>query len=206
MTKTLRIAALSGAALIPLTGAAAIAQAATEPAAVPAGTYAIEPSHTRVLFSLNHMGFSTWYGDFTGAKGSLTLDPKAPAASKVEVTLPTASVSTTNATLDGELKGADWLDAGKYPTITFVSTKVVPTGADTAKVTGDLTLHGVTKPVTLDVKFHGAGANPMTKAFTVGFDAHGALKRSEFGVTKYVPLVGDEVEITISAPFEKKAG
>ena len=73
-------------------------------------------------------------------------------------------------------------------------------------MTGDLTLHGVTRPVTLDVKFHGAGANPMTKAFTVGFDAHGALKRSEFGVTKYVPLIGDEVEITISAPFEKKAG
>jgi polyisoprenoid-binding protein YceI len=204
MTKTFALAALAGASLLIMSGFAAVA--AGHASSVQAGTYSVEPNHTRVVFSVNHMGFSTWYGDFTGAKGSLTLNPKAPASSKVEVTLPTASVSTTNTTLDGELKSADWLDAGKYPTITFTSTKVRPTGADTAKVTGDLTLHGVTRPVTLDVKFHGAGANPMSKAYTVGFDAHGSLKRSEFGVTKYLPLIGDEVEITISAPFEKKAG
>jgi len=204
MTKTFVLAALAGASLLFVSGSAAIA--AGDPSSIQAGTYAIEPSHTRVQFAVDHMGFSTWFGGFTGAKGSLTLDPKAPAASKLEVTLPTASVVTTNAMLDGELKAADWLDATKYPTISFVSTKVTPTGADTAKVTGDLTLHGVTKPVTLDVKFHGAGANPMSKAYTVGFDAHGSLKRSEFGVTKYVPLIGDDVEITISAPFEKKAG
>lgn len=204
MTKTFALAALAGASLLLMSGSAAVA--AGDASAVQAGTYSVEPNHTRVLFSVNHMGFSTWYGDFTGAKGSLTLNPKAPASSKVEVTLPTASVSTTNTILDGGLKSADWLDAGKYPTITFTSTKVTPTGADTAKVTGDLTLHGVTRPVTLDVKFHGAGANPMSKAYTVGFDAHGSLKRSDFGVTKYVPLIGDEVEITISAPFEKKPG
>lgn len=204
MTKTFALAALAGASLLIASGSAAIA--AGDASSVQAGTYAIEPSHTRVQFSVDHMGFSTWLGGFTGAKGSLTLDPKAPAASKLEVSLPTASVLTTNTVLDGELKAADWFDAAKYPTISFTSTKVTPTGADTAKVTGDLTFHGVTKPVTLDVKFHGAGANPMSKAYTVGFDAHGALKRSEFGVTKYVPLIGDEVEITISAPFEKKAG
>jgi polyisoprenoid-binding protein YceI len=193
-------------ALLAAAPGAVLAQATTDPTTVQAGTYAIEASHTRVVFSVNHLGFSTYFGDFTGAQGSLTLDPKAPAASKLQVTLPAASVSTTNTILDGELKSADWLDAAKFPTLGFVSTKVTPTGADSATVTGDLTLHGVTKPVTLQVKFHGAGTNPLRRAYTVGFDAHATIKRSDFGVTKYVPLVSDEVEITISAPFEKKAG
>jgi polyisoprenoid-binding protein YceI len=200
MTKTFRYAALAGAALFAFSSAAI----AADPASVQAGTYALEPSHARVAFAIDHMGFSTWYGDFTGAKGSLSLDPKNVAASKLDITIPTGSISTTNAVLDGELKDPSWFDAAKYPTITFRSTAVAATGADTAKVTGDLTFHGVTKPVTLDVKFHGAGANPMSKAYTVGFDATGSLKRSDFGVTKYVPLVGDKVDLFISAPFEKK--
>jgi polyisoprenoid-binding protein YceI len=202
MTKTFRYAALAGAAaLIAFTSSAAIA---ADPASVPAGTYALESSHARVAFAVDHMGFSTWYGDFTGAKGTLTLDPKNVAASKLDISIPTGSITTTNAVLDGELKDPSWFDAAKYPTITFRSTSVASTGADTAKVTGDLTFHGVTKPVTLDVKFHGAGANPMSKAYTVGFDAVGSLKRSDFGVSKYVPLVGDKVDLVISAPFEKK--
>ncbi len=202
MTKTFRYTALAGAAaLLAFTSTAAIA---ADPASVPAGTYALETSHARIAFAIDHMGFSTWYGDFTGAKGGLTLDPKNIAASKLDITIPTASISTTNSVVDGELKDPSWFDAAKYPTITFRSTAVTSTGADTAKVTGDLTFHGVTKPVTLDVKFHGAGANPMSKVYTVGFDATGSLKRSDFGVTKYVPLVGDKVDLFISAPFEKK--
>ena len=202
MTKTFRYAALAGAAaLLAFTSSAAIA---ADPASVPAGTYVLEPSHARIAFAIDHMGFSTWYGDFTGAKGGLTLDPKNVAASKLDITIPTASISTTNTVVDGELRDPSWFDAAKYPTITFRSTAVTSTGADTAKVTGDLTFHGVTKPVTLDVKFHGAGPHPMTKAYTVGFDATGSLKRSDFGVNKYVPLVGDKVDLFISAPFEKK--
>jgi polyisoprenoid-binding protein YceI len=196
-------AALTAATALAASALTVSAQAAPDPATVQAGAYHIEPSHTRVQFAVNHLGLSTYFGDFTGAKGSLTLDPKAPAASKVEVTLPISSVSTTNTVLDGELKGADWFDAAKFPTLSFRSTSVTPTGKDTAKVAGELTLHGVTKPVTLEVRFHGAGNNPLSKAYTVGFDDHGTIKRSEFGVTKYVPLVSDEVEITISAPFEK---
>lgn len=201
MTKTFRYAALAGAALLALSATAAIA---ADPASVPAGTYALETNHARVAFAIDHMGFSTWYGDFTGAKGTLTLDPKNVAGSRLDIAIPTASISTTNTVVDGELKDPTWFDAAKYPTITFRSTSVASTGADTAKVTGDLTFHGVTKPVTLDVKFHGAGANPMSKAYTVGFDATGSLKRSDFGVSKYVPLVGDKVDLIISAPFEKK--
>jgi polyisoprenoid-binding protein YceI len=159
--------------------------------------------HTRVLFSVSHMGFTTWYGDFTQAAGALELDPAHPADSRVEVSLPTASVSTTNAVLDGELKGPDWFDAARYPTISFRSRQVTVTGPGRADVAGDLTLHGVTRPVTLHARFNAAGVNPLDKTYTAGFEAHGSIKRSEFGVTKYVPLVGDDVDLIISAAFVK---
>ena len=199
MTKTLTLAT----AAVLLLSTPVMAQAITDPSTVKAGNYALESSHARVAFAIDHMGFSTWYGDFSGTRGSLTLDPANVAASKLDITIPAASVTTTNAIVDKELKA--WFAVEKFPNITFKSTTVTSTGKDTAKVTGDLTFHGVTKPVTLDVKFHGAGSNPMSKAYTVGFDATGSLKRSDYGVSKYVPVVGDKVDLFISAPFEKKA-
>ena len=196
---------LVSAALIAMP-AIGMAQVITNPAQVDAGAYKLESTHARIEFRVDHLGFSEWYGDFANAKGTATFDPKKPAAAKVDISIPTASVSTTNATLDDELKSADWFDAAKFPAMTFKSTKVTPTGPGSADVTGEFTLHGVTKPVTLKVKFHGAGTNVLTKAYTVGFDAVTEIKRSEFGVTKYVPLVGDVVHVSISAPFEKAAG
>jgi polyisoprenoid-binding protein YceI len=193
-------AAVALAALVPLAAHAAD----TDPAKVPAGRYAVETNHTRVRFDLDHMGFSTWYGDFSQVTGAMELNPANLGATKLSVTAPTASVSTTNATLDGELKSADWFDAAQFPTVGFKATKVIRTGPATADITGDLTLHGVTRPVVLKAKFHGAGLNPMNKKYTVGFDATGSIKRSDFGVTKYVPLIGDEVDVTISAAFEKQ--
>ena len=103
----------------------------------------------------------------------------------------------------GELKSAQWFDAAQYPTITFKSTKVTPTGKDAADITGDLTFHGVTHPVTLHAKFNAAGAHPMTKKYIVGFNASGELKRSDFGQKTYIPLIGDDVDLMISAEFEK---
>jgi polyisoprenoid-binding protein YceI len=172
--------------------------------AVQSGVYALEPNHTQVLFGVSHMGFSTYYGAFSGVSGALTLDGANPAASSLRVSVPTGSVATLNATLTGELKSADWLDAAAYPEMTFTSTKVTLTGADTADVAGDLTLHGVTRPVVLKAKLNRGGVNPMSKAYTIGFEVSGHLKRSDFGVTKYVPLIGDDVELIISAPFERK--
>ncbi len=189
-----------------LTGTAqAQTPANKSPAAVQAGTYAVEPVHTRVLFSVSHMGFTTWYGGFDGATGSLTLDPKHPEASQLDVTLPIASKSSPSAKLDGELKSADWLDAAQFPTAHFISRKVIPKGAGHADVLGDLTLHGVTKPLTLHVTFNGAGINPLDKAYTAGFEARGTIHRSAFGVSKYVPLIGDDVELIISGAFEQSA-
>ena len=99
---------------------------------------------------------------------------------------------------------ADWLDAAKFPTATFKSDKITATKG-TAHVAGTLTLHGVTKPVVFTVTFNGAGVNPLDKAYTVGFEVRGRIKRSAFGVTKYVPLVGDDVDLIISAAFEQKS-
>jgi polyisoprenoid-binding protein YceI len=200
-------AALVAASLVAVS-AVSIAQPTVElthdPAAVQAGTYDVEPLHTRVLFSVSHLGFTTWYGEFTSVSGSLNLDPKKPAGSTLEIHIPVATVSTTNAKLDGELKSDAWLDATQFPEIVFKSTKVTETGKDTAKVAGDLTFHGVTKPVTLAVKFNAAGANPMDKKYTVGFEVSGKIKRSDFGVKTYVSLIGDDVDLIISAGFEHK--
>lgn len=204
MTHAYKIAAATVAAALAATGAV-YAQSAlnTDPAAVEGGAYKLETSHARIVFATSHMGLSTWYGDFTGATGTLTLDAKNPGASQLVVSIPVDSVSTTNAKLDGELKSAAWFDAATYPTITFKSTKVSVTSPGRALVEGDLTFHGVTKPVTLDATFKASGNNPLSKAYTVGFEVTGELKRSDFGVKTYVPMIGDDVKLTISAPFEK---
>jgi len=184
--------------------AAVIAQASPDAAAVKAGSYAIDPNHTLVQFSVNHFGFNDYFGTLPGATGTMTLDPQRIAATKVDVSLPVERISTTNATLDGELKSPDWFDATKYPTIRFVSQSVTQTGPRTAKISGTVTMHGVSKPMVLDATFGGAGVNPLSKAYTAGFKATGTLKRSVFGVTKYVPLVGDAVTLSITAAFEQK--
>ncbi len=184
--------------------AAALAQATTpdtNPAHVKPGTYQVEPSHTRVLFAVSHMGFTTWYGDFTGVSGSLTLDPAKLADASFDIIIPANTVSTTNTKLDGELNSPEWFDTAKYPTIEFKSEKVVRTGKDTALVTGELTFHGVTKPETLKVSFNASGINPLSKQYTIGFNASGEIKRSDFNQKTYVPLIGDDVTLTISAAF-----
>lgn len=186
--------------------APALAQTAPtrDPAQIQAGTYAVDPGHTQVGWKVSHMGFSNYSGGFSDVSGALTLDPKNPAQSKLSITIPIASVSTTSAKLTGELKGDQWLDGAKFPEMTFVSTKVEPQGVGKAKVLGNLTLHGVTKPVTLDVALVGAGANPLSKKYTVGFEATGTLKRSEFGVKTYLPLIGDDLQLTIEGAFERQ--
>ena len=179
------------------------AQASKDVAAVQAGTFAVDGDHTQVFWNVSHFGFATYQGRFDKVSGSLTLDPKAPANDKLDVTIPVDSVSTPSAKLNDELVSADWFDAKQFPTITFKSTKVVPNGATAAKVTGDLTIHGVTKAVTLDVQFLAAGPNPVFKVYTVGFAASGDIKRTDFGVTKYAPYIGDETHITLNGTFLK---
>ncbi|MDG6094350.1 YceI family protein [Acetobacter sp. AN02] len=198
MKKTV-LAALSAAFL------SGTAMAAPVPVDVQAGTYKAEPGHTQVVFSVLHMGFTNYTGLFSQASGSLVFSPSAPASAKLSVTIPVSSVQTTSDRLTGELKDKDWLDAAKYPEAKFVSTHVVPGAAGDAVIEGNLTLHGVTKPATLKAHFIGAGTNPMNKAYTIGFEGSMTIRRSEFGVKTYVPLIGDEVELKIAGAFEKQA-
>ena len=180
--------------------AATTAQAADAPRT---GHYVVEPSHTQILFGVNHMGFTTYYGWFSDAAGTLDLASNA-GADQLAITVPTSSIKTTSDKLVGELNGPEWLDTTKFPQAGFTSTKVVRTGPTTADITGDFSLHGVTKPVTLHAQFVGAGVNPLDHNYTVGFSATGTFKRSQFGVAKYVPLIGDEVSLTLSGAFELK--
>jgi polyisoprenoid-binding protein YceI len=192
------------AAFITLAGAdLALAQqvASPDPGSVKAGTYKIEPYHTQVGFTVSHFGFSNFSGLFSGASGSLVIDPAKPSAARLDVTIAVQSVQTTVPVLDGMLKGDQWFDTAKFPNATFTSTKVVLSGKDSAVISGNLTLHGVTKPVALKAHFIGAGVNPLDKSFTTGFEATGTIKRSEFGVSTYAPLIGDDVRLTIAGAF-----
>lgn len=184
---------------------------AANPAAVTGGTYKVDPGHTLVTWTLDHLGFSPYTGLFGDITGTLTLDPKNPNAAKVDVTIPVSKVVTASAGLTAHLLRAG-KDGGKPDFFgatpadaKFVSTKVVASG-QTAKVTGDLTLNGVTKPVTLDTSFYGAGTAPamMGGKENVGFKATTTIKRSEFGLGFGVPAVGDEVTLTIAAAFVKE--
>ena len=148
------------------------------------------------------MGFSTLFGMFGQPSGSLALDPKDPKAAKLEVEFPMTGLTVTSDKFLNHLKSGDFFDTAKFPTATFRSTSVEPAGQK-AKVVGDLTVHGVTKPVTLDVVFHGAGINPMSKVETVGFSGTTEIKRSDFGLGAYAPVISDDVTITVVGAFEK---
>ena len=169
---------------------------------VKAGTYKVESYHTQVGFSLSHFGFTSYSGFFSGATGSLRLDPAHPAANKLEVTIPVDSILTTVPKLTDELKGDKWFDVAKFPQATFTSTNVTFGSGGEATIAGNLTLHGITKPVILHAHLVGAGVNPIDKMYTVGFQASGTIKRSDFGVSLYAPALGDDVELSIAGAFE----
>jgi polyisoprenoid-binding protein YceI len=190
------------AALLSLSSPAPAAE--HDPKAVKSGDYKVDPAHTQVVFAINHLGFTYFHGMFGGASGELKLDAADPAKSQLDVTVPIASVNTNIAKLDGELKDKAWFDAATFPTATFKSTKVTLTGDRTATIAGDLTLHGVTKPVTLTAEFVGDGMSMASHHYTVGFEATGVIKRSEFGVSSFVPYLGDEVKLIIAGAFEAK--
>ena len=188
-----------------LLAAPAIAQVPGQPnvAAVKAGTYRADPGHSQVAFSVTHFGFNVYNGLFGGITGTLTLDPKMPAAAKVLIDIPVAQVVTTSGKLNEHLQSPDFLDAARFPTAHFESTAITANGRN-ARISGNLTLHGVTKPVVLNARFIGAGTNPMNKAETVGFEATTTIQRSQFGIAKYVPAVTDAVDLRITVAFERK--
>jgi polyisoprenoid-binding protein YceI len=175
---------------------------AADPAKVQAGTYAVDPAHAQVKWSLSHFGFNDYFGLLGSPTGSLTIDPANLNAAKVSITLPMKTNVTSSDVLTGKMLKSDFFNVEAHPNATFVSTGVVATDK-TAKVSGNLTFLGVTKPVVLDTTFSGAGKNPFNGKETVGFHATTTIKRSDFGLKYALPAIGDDVKLDISVAFEK---
>lgn len=172
------------------------------PAFAEAPTYDIDASHTRIFFRVDHAGFSDLIGEFNEYSGYFTFDENEPERSAVSMTIDVESIETSSKELDGKLLGAQFFDAKKYPEIKFTSAKITRTGGKTGTLEGDLSMHGVTKPFVMNVTFN-KGADFMGQ-YKVGFTATGKLKRSDFGIDKYVPTVGDEVSIEIETEATRR--
>lgn len=175
--------------------AAAIASSVTLAAPV---DYKIDPTHTATVFSWNHFGFSMPSANFTDIQGTIKVDNAKPSNSSVEVTIPLSSVNTNVVALDKEFQEEAWFNAAKYPNITFKSTKVETKDKKHFKITGNLTVKGVTKPVVLDAVLNKQGEHPMAKVPAIGFNATTSFNRSAFGIGNYVPNVGDKITVNIT--------
>lgn len=160
-------------------------------------TYSIDTTHSRITFFVNHFGFSNSVGEFKVGDGAFTFDGDDWSHSKVEAHVPVQSLELGDAKWNAHILSADFLEAAKYPEITFASRKVEKVDATHGKLYGDLTIHGVTKPVVLDLTVNKIGEHPLRKTAAAGFTATTTVKRSDFGVSAYVPGVADEVIIRI---------
>ena len=194
----------AAASLSLLAGGAVVAQAALTqaPAEVQAGTYKLDPDHGKVTWSVDHLGFSTYVGQFVNAQADLVLDPANPSASRLTATIPLTEVDTNSDGLDAHLQTADFFDTANHPVATFVSRTVTVDAGDPSEATvvGDLTLRGVTRPVTMVVEFNQAGPS-MGGAYRAGFDGQATIERSDFGVDYALPVLGDEVTLHIEGEF-----
>lgn len=204
--------------LYALCTAFALMSASAFAADLPAGSYTLDKTHASLLFRVNHMGFSNYTARFKRFDAKLQIDPANPRAAKVEATIDVTSLETDFPNpkvvdFNAELQNDQWLNAAKFPQMTFRSSKIELTGPKTARVSGDLDLHGITKPVVLDVTFNGGypGMTDFDPNARIGFSAKGALKRSEFGVANGIPAPGsnigvsDNVDIIIEAEFSGPA-
>ncbi len=159
-----------------------------------AATYEIDPAHSTALFRINHLGFSFTHGTFSDLAGTIEFDAEKPEAAKVDVTIKTTSIDTQVAARDEHLRGEDFLDVAKYPEMSFKSTAWKKMDDTTYSITGDFTLHGVTKSITVDMNKIGEGKD-MKGTERIGFEGSFTIKRSEYGMDKMLPGVGDEVLI-----------
>ncbi|WP_374599363.1 YceI family protein [Brevundimonas sp.] len=196
------LAGVAAAALMTSGAVVARTQATKVPAEVRAGTYALDAAHGKITWSVDHLGFSTYYGQFVNVQAELRLDPANPSASTLTATIPLTDVDSNSDGLDVHLQTADFFDTANHPTATFVSRSITidsddPTEAD---VLGYLTIRGVTRPVTMEVEFNQAGPS-MGNTYKVGFDGEATIKRSEFGVNYALPAVSDEVKLHLEGEF-----
>ncbi len=202
MLRSLCVAALIG--ILPI-GAAA-QNLSKDPTRAPNGAYALETAHSQILFSITHLGLTDYYGRFDKLSGTLNFDANQPEKSATSITIATDSVDTPSDKLNDELKSPSVFSASQFPSATFKSTSVIRTSPNTGRVTGNLTIKNVTKPVTLDVVFTGGEKDPLKNAYALGFRGTATIKRSDFGLTGMVwaPFVGNDVTLVIEAMFEQE--
>lgn len=209
-TPIITLAMLAGLASAGAYAAAKETPGQVDKSRIVAGTYLADPAHTLVGWRVNHMGFNDYFGIFGSIAGTLVIDPAKPEAARVSVRIPIKKVTTASEGLTGHLLRPNASGKPDYfgprpGDAVFTSTRVVP-AADgiSARIEGKLTMNGVTRPVTLDARFTGAGKNPLGGKLTLGFEAETTIRRSEWGLGGDIPLVGDEVALQISAGFELK--
>ena len=199
--------AVAGALVLSLVGGVVTAQTAATrvPAEVQAGTYKLDPSHGKITWKVNHLGFSTYVGQFVNVSADLTLDPANPSASTLTATVPLADVAPNDDGLKAHLQTPDFFNTAEFPTATFVARSIMVDreNATEADVVGDLTLHGVTRSVTMEVEFNQAGPS-MGNIYRVGFDGEATIRRSDFGMSYGLPAIGDEVELHFEGEFVKQ--
>jgi polyisoprenoid-binding protein YceI len=171
-----------------------------------AETYVFDKAHTNIQFSWDHFGFSTTSAEFEAFEGELRFDPEDRTNSSIDVTIDLDSVDSGYDTFNEHLtEKPEWFDTDQYPEATFTSTGIEAIGDNRLRVTGDLTLKGVTREVTLETTINKIGQHPITNAKTIGFDATTTVSRSAFDMGKYAPSVGDEVTISISSEMQRES-
>ena len=168
------------------------------------GSYQIDKQHVSTLFKINHMGMSTFVGRFNSVDASLEFDPTHMESAKLSAVINIASIDVNNRDLEETLRGSSWFDAAKWPQAIFTTNSVEIVSDKRAKFSGNLTLHGITAPIVLDVIFNGGGNNMLTGRYTLGFSATTQFKRSQFGIDYLIPAVADEVNIEVFAEFQKE--
>lgn len=196
-----RISIAVFAALI-ASGAAAADPTTRDPVKVPAGSFALDPRHASLVVKIPHMGFSHYTLRFNKLDGAFTYDPANWQATKVTITVDPKSVDTEDNIFSKTVAG--YFEPDKYPTITFTSTGLTSDAEGHGQLTGDLTMHGVTKPVTLDVEFNGYGPGLPLMASRMGFSGSGKVNRTDFGVKAARPFAGDMVDLSFEVEFVKK--
>ena len=193
--------------LLAVGGCAAVLKpdVSTEPQALRAGAYALDPAHRALLFKIDHLGFSAYVGRFDAFDASLDFDEANPESARVEAVIEMASLDVGDEEFAETLKGPNWFDAATFPQAVFRSTSIDVTGDNRGVMIGDLTLHGVTAPVSLDVVFNGGGTDRLRRgAYVVGFSASGSFRRSDFGIDRFSGLIADDVAIEIEAEFLRR--
>ncbi len=186
-----------------LAAALTLSAAIAAPALAAPETFVLDANHSFPSFSYNHLGYSIQMSRFDKATGTVVLD-KAARTAVVDIVIDTRSVNTGSATFNEHIQGEDFLDTAKYPTATFKSTKVTFKGDQPATIDGQLTLKGITKPVTLTVTGYKAMPHPMVKKDAIGANATTTVKRTDFNMGKHAPYVGDEVTISIAIEAVKQ--